>query len=278
MAGGVQELETPLDYVAILARERANVRHGAQRGDLQQVLGERLPEVGPQRLYQLVGEACAGQPQVRVLRLLPLGVHHRRRIRKTPGQGVVVGDDGVDPQGGSQVHLVDRGGPAVDGDHGCHALGPDAADSQWIQAVAFRAPVRKVRDDLRAQLRQRHRGYSGPSQAVGVEVAIHRYGLPSLDGAAEAVYGLPHVRQQERVVAQPMVGGEERICLRPGANVPVVQEPCVEVREAYRVREAGRRLGPHPPLAGRNGIPCVIALARPGGPGCQARQPRSRPT
>ena len=93
---------------------------------------------------------------------------------------MMVGDDHIQPDGGSEVHLLVAGDAAVHGDHQRGALVPQALDGLLGQAIALLDPAGNMPQAADAAafeiVHQQNRG----SDAVHVVVAEHGDGLPWL--------------------------------------------------------------------------------------------------
>ena len=169
----------------------ANGRQGAVPGE-QGI----LPALASQGQHQLQRHTHSRQMLEGIGAVAAVGVHHCQRPRQLLLALMMVGDDHIQPDGGSEVHLLVAGDAAVHGDHQRGALVPQALDGLLGQAIALLDPAGNMPQAADAAafeiVHQQNRG----SDAVHVVVAEHGDGLPLADRPLDAGDGFVHIPHQ----------------------------------------------------------------------------------
>ena len=169
----------------------ANGRQGAVPGE-QGI----LPALASQGQHQLQRHTHSRQMLEGIGAVAAVGVHHCQRPRQLLLALMMVGDDHIQPDGGSEVHLLVAGDAAVHGDHQRGALVPQALDGLLGQAIALLDPAGDMPQAADAAafeiVHQQNRG----SNAVHVVVAEHGDGLPLADRPLDAGDGFVHIPHQ----------------------------------------------------------------------------------
>ena len=178
----------------VLPLQGDDVRHGGHGGQVQALFhaGHAL-----QGLADL--QRHAGAAQVRAGIIPQQRVHDRIRFGKHFRRLVVVGDDDREAKLFGQVHFRDIGDAAVHGDQELRLAG-DLPDSIGVEAVAFRMAGRNTVSQGRAFLMQGFHQDGSGADAIGVIIAVYKYGVPAGNGFPEKLHGFRHARQQERIM------------------------------------------------------------------------------
>ena len=121
---------------------------------------------------------------------------------------VVVGDDHVEPELARAGDLVDRGDPAVDGEHEVDAVRGELLDRLAGEAVALVEPTREAPFDVGAELTEDEEGDRGRRDAVDVVVAVDADSLACSDRPADPCDGDVHVAERRGIVVRRLCGEE----------------------------------------------------------------------
>lgn len=202
--GPGQGVQPALDQQRVLAGQGHHVRHGAQRHQLEQAVQEglvprrRSGRGVEQGLGQLEGHPDAGQVGIGVV--AQARMHHRRGRGQALAQGVVVGNDPVQPEGPARLHLRHGAHAAVHGDHQGRPPGRrQFADAVQMQAIAVVEAVRDEEPHVGPELVQHAHQQRRGGDAVDVVVAIDADRLVPGQGLADPRHGGGHPLQQEGI-------------------------------------------------------------------------------
>src|SRR5215472_6111784 len=117
---------------------------------------------------------------------------------------MMIGDNDVHTQLGSQRHFSMRGGPAIR----CHEQGNplimQPLDRTGIESITFTQSMRHIGADVCAELTKEREIQASCCDAVYIVVAIKADRLTGHDGPMEPLYGLIHIGNQKRIVRQLM--------------------------------------------------------------------------
>ena len=126
---------------------------------------------------------------------------HDGAVGQRVAGAVVVADHDLEAELLGVRDLIDGGYSAVDGQNEAAAVVREPGQCLPANAVALVEAARQVPRDVGAELAQREHGERGGADAVGVVVAVHADPGAGLDRGGDRLDRLPHVAEQERIVA-----------------------------------------------------------------------------
>ena len=237
---------------AVLAHQRYHVGDRRERDEVdvpaqdvcvrpEQCLPELVRDAGPAQFAKRIRRRARGDD---------------RAVRQLLGRPVMVGDDHVQAELARAADLLDRGDPAVDGEHEPAAFIRETFERAAVDAVALVEPARQVPFHLRTELAQDEDGEHRGADAVDVVVAVHADSLPRRHGGANACDRNLHVAEQERIV-QRLLARKERTGLLGVAVAAPDEHACRDLAEAELLREAARL-----PVRARTDRPDALRHAR----------------
>ncbi len=176
--------------------ERHDVGDGREGDDVEVALEKRMAR-SEQRLGELPHDGGAAETGERVVALQR---RDDRAGRERVAGAVVIGDDHLEPEPCRLLHFEDRRDSAVDGEHEADPVLGQPGNRLRGEAVALLEPRREVPRRVGAELAEQEHGERGGTDPVGVVVAVDADALPGCDRGADALHGLGHVAEPERVV------------------------------------------------------------------------------
>lgn len=129
---------------------------------------------------------------------------------------MVVGDDYVLPAPSGLGYLLIATGPGVNGDNQGGPLLAKALQRRGMEAVAQEAGG-DIGEGLGPQRLQPLDEQDGGGNPIGIVVAVDTNLLAPSDGMEQALYSFRHLRQEEGVMAQPLIAAQEGL---PRGRVP----------------------------------------------------------
>src|SRR5581483_852759 len=227
------------------------------------------------RFGQLVGDPDPGQHLFFVFARCLLRVDDGQRRRHLRPDGVVIGDDHVQPGLFTVFDLLQRADAAVYRDHQLEAAPRQLAQRFGVQAVAFVHPVRNVVLDVCAKRFQDTDQQRRAGHAVRIEIAVDDHWLTFADRLPNPAYGLGHAAHLKRLARRRLPQQKTLCSVRVGV-APVIQDLSDDGMEALKTRSlVGRQRWTNLPSFGFEGHrdacrdQCLLnlsqfSMARPG--------------
>ena len=196
LLGSRQSAEPGLRQRAVLVNQRHDIGDRRQSDEVE--MARQHVAIRPEQcLAQLVDDTCAAELRERVVG----GTRgDDRAVGQLLARPVVVGDHDVDSERPRMSDLIDRGDPAVDGEHEPASVLCELRQRLPAEAVALLEAARQMPRHVCAQLAQDEDGQRSGADAVGVVVAVHADPLAVGNGLPNRLAGLAHAPEQERVV------------------------------------------------------------------------------
>ena len=161
---------------------------------------------------------------------------------------MVIRDDHGEAERLGQGDFFHIGNAAIHGNEQIRLL-RDLTDGVGMESVAFCMAGRNTVSQGRAFLMQGFHQDGSGADAIGVIIAVYKYGVPAGNGFPEKLHGFRHARQQERIMK-----------IRKGRGKKVLDF-------FFRLKSAGTEQGRHPAGQGGKGAAAVSAALNKTGVG-----------
>ena len=245
-AGGhVDSLETQRGNRAVFILKRHDVRNRRQRGQIH-IIHRRVAPA--QRRHELKHHARAAQIGERIVVQKRI---HDRAGRQLALRPMVVGNHDAHAARLRQLRQLHRGNAAVHR-HQQPVLFAYLQHRALVQPVALLVPGGQIHVYLRADGAQIAGKNGRGANAVHVVVAVYADALARVDGRANLLHGLLHVRKQERVAQLVAPGAQEGARFFLTAHAAKAEQPVKERGHIGGTRPFGRVGGTRKAFEHRN--------------------------
>ncbi len=132
--------------------------------------------------------------------VLSVGVHHRGGVRQNFPRPVMVGDHHIHPLGRCAGNFLYSGNTVVHCDNQLNSGLLHPMNHRLVEAVPLPFPLRDVVEDIRPGVFQVIVKEDCGGDAVAVVVPVNQDFLAAINGPADPLHRLIHIRQKHRIV------------------------------------------------------------------------------